>query len=172
MTSRERRHEQGRVEDYTAVGFSEPEAQLLHQKILDRRKPWRREVVYGTALSILVASGIGVLSLINNSERIDDNKAAIEQVTQSREDAIRSTCKDTNERHDNTVTALRALSDQQLSPAEVVTALIAAGFTEPQAQVIVTLRGDPKQQFKSTLALINALAPKLDCQKRVEELTQ
>lgn len=160
------------VEDYCDAGFSSAQANLLAHRVIYPRKPWRREIIWAAALAILVAAGIGILSLINNGERIDDNHDAIEQVTQSRADAILSTCQDTNERHDNTVKALRALNDDQLSPAEVQTALVQAGFTESEAHAINDLRGDPKKNLQGTILLINALAPKMDCQERVEELTK
>jgi hypothetical protein len=160
------------VEDYCEAGFSTEQANLLAHRVIYPRKPWRREIIWAGALAIAVAAGIGILSLINNGHRIEDNGAAIEQIQQSREDAILSTCEDTNMRHDNTVKALRALNDDQLSPAEVEIALVQAGFTPAQADAINSLRGDPKKNLQGTILLINALAPKHDCAQRVKELTK
>lgn len=106
-----------------------------------RSKPWRRDILLVAALGLILIGVIG-LKAINTAN----------DVQEAREDAIRTTCQETNERHDNTIEALDDALDraEHLHPA--------------QAEQIERSR-------TFTVLLINALVPKQDCEQRVGDLT-
>lgn len=74
-------------------------------------------------------------------------------IQQSREDAIRQSCEDTNARHDHTIAQLNILLDQALKD-----------HPEDRARI--------EQSRASTTLLIDALVPRQDCDRLVSDLTQ
>ena len=81
---------------YVEAGFTQEQGELLADKILDRRKPWRREVLLAGVLAILFSS---LISFSTN--------ASIGDIQDSRLQA----CEDTNDRHDETIAQLKLLID-------------------------------------------------------------
>lgn len=142
------------VRQYKDAGFTRKQGDLLADKILDRRKPWRAEIMIVAILAILLTTAIGVAGQINNGARIDDNEAAIEQIQTIRHDAIVQTCTETNQRHDNTIAALKKLSQERLADDP----------TPREAEEI-------RSSLGPTIILINALVPKRDCERRAAKLS-
>lgn len=71
---------------------------------------------------------------------------ALHEINAQRADSIRTSCNDQNHRHDNTIHELHALVDQ-LPPAR---------------------RAQAKRNISSTILLIDALAPKQNCDALVK----
>lgn len=87
------------VAQYLKAGFSKDQAELLVNKILDRRQPWRPDIVLACGLTLMISTGIGLLT-----------SASIGDIQASRIEA----CEDTNQRNQTTVAALNSLTDQAI----------------------------------------------------------
>lgn len=128
------------VAEYLRAGFTKPQAVLLADKILDHRKPWRREIM-AVACLVCVISALGWLKVGGVADSIQTN----------REEVTRQVCEDTNRRHDTTIDQLDALLDQ------------AVARDPANAEQI-------RQSRDFTVALIDQLVPKRNCAKRVDQV--
>lgn len=87
------------------------------------------------------------------SDLADENAQVVKQIQDERANNIRSSCQDQNTRHDDTVAALDKLADRDLKQADTPAEKVRA-----------------QQTIDGTKALVDALAPKGDCEQRVREL--
>ena len=108
----------------------------------DQRGGGSKVVIVLLVLACLLGVGNGVMNAIN-----------IGRIQQSREDSIRSQCAELNERHDQTISAL-------------------------DAEIAKLRRTDPARAARAeagrvgTVRLIEALAPRRDCERRVQQFTK
>jgi hypothetical protein len=102
------------------------------------------------AILVFIQLGLGALSVYlvgQNNQRAHDIQA-------SRVDATRTTCLEQNNRHDHTIATLYAEIEKlrpTLTPDE---------------------RKNLKRNIAANVALIDALAPKADCDRRTKRLTK
>lgn len=103
-------------------------------------------------LWIVIFTGLTAWGIRTNREATAINKELIikvarnsAEIQQERKESIRRNCKDSNERHDKTLSRLKQLLSKS-----------------PQSEAEKTAT------FKSTEFIINALVPKQDCEKLVE----
>lgn len=87
-----------------------------------------------------------------NAEQADAIGALVVAIERTRRQSIVTTCRDTNERHDNSLRALEHLADQAVE-------------REPEREV------DIRQGTRQFKVFVEALVPHRDCQKRADELT-
>lgn len=122
------------------------------EEIQEGYERWTKYTVRLLAILFMIQLGLGALSVFlvtQNAHRSNQVRTLVAQQQVSREQAVRSTCLEQNRRHDSTISTI----DQ------VITQL------PPGLQRDRALRNRA-----GTVLIIDALAPKRDCEKRVREL--
>lgn len=126
-----------------------------------RRAPVSRLLF--TALCVLVMANAVVTPLLWT------------KIQRSRQESVRQSCQELNERHDSTLAAydrillarlLESSVDANVPPAEVNRRLVAAMQRLPRNR-----RMQVEQARVSIAFVIQALAPRRDCEARVRQLT-
>lgn len=113
---------------------------------------WTRHTVRLLAILFVIQLGLGALSLYlvtQNVKRGDETRNLVTQIQQSRAASVRLTCQEQNARHDRTIATL----DQVI------------GKLPPGTE-----RDRAARNRQSTILLIDALAPKRDCEAWVRRL--
>lgn len=108
-------------------------------------RPWRLIVVTAVC-SIAITAALFVAGYALAARSVD--------IEESRRTAIEDSCVEQNERHDATITAL----DELLAERQ-------QGASKAEAERL-------QQSRTNTVLLIEALAPKRDCERRAEQLTE
>lgn len=125
------------------------------QAIQTGYEKWTKYTVRLLTILFLIQLGLGALSVYlvgQNQDRAKETTRLLRQVQASRVNATLTTCREQNDRHDNTIDALNA----------AVVKLKPTLSAEDRANL--------KQSIAANVSLIDALAPKQDCKKRVERL--
>lgn len=123
------------------------------QEILGAPPERRRLPIRLVTVLIVMACLLGVGNSVLNAILISGNAHTINEIQKSREDSIRSQCREQNARHDGTIATL----DQVLQNIK---------------------RTDPAQYKQAqagrdnTVLLIDSLTPKRDCELRVRQLVK
>lgn len=147
-----------------ALDVIQSDYRTLHARNQENLASLRRTVVWLVTFVLIVLFGLGGAVFYFNGQnqalRRQDQARAIEAkklavaIQNSRLEAVRTACEEGNARHDATIKALdtriRELSRIAVTP-------------EQRARI--------QASRASTIALINALAPRLDCAARVRALS-
>lgn len=118
---------------------------------LDELEKGRTENAHRIAYAIVRLRIFGLVFLLAFSFGLWRVQVQATNIQDSREDAVRQSCEDTNQRHDHTIAALNALLDKAIRE-------------HPEQ------RDRIEQSRTSTVLLINALTPKRDCETLVNQL--
>lgn len=132
--------------------------------------------VIATFAGLAMAGALAVTAayLIGFSARTDDIQVVIHEIQESRAESVRMACRDQNERHDDVIgrvdrLILARLTGRPGSPdttsTEVVRRIANAVRKDPEARGKRLL-----ESRKSTVFLIEGLAPRRSCAKRVRDL--
>jgi len=116
---------------------------------------WTRRTLVILRVLFLVQVGLGALSIYlvgQNAQRSDETRELVHAQQTSRESSVRVTCREQNDRHDQTIATLDRLLEQA------------------DRDATAQRRRQLREGRASTVLLIDALAPKRDCEQRVRQL--
>lgn len=133
--------------------------------------------VVACVLLCLLCTAVTVLfvapTVLDTKSRAERNSETTRQIQQERADNILRSCREVNDRHDSSIDTLNRVVLERLShrdvprvmpPSEVKVRLAAAmKLADPP------VRSQIQQSLGSTALLIDALAPKRDCQALVAQ---
>ena len=130
--------------------------------------------VIATFAGVAMAGALAVTAayLIGFSARTDDIQVVIHKIQESRAESIRTACRDQNERHDDVIGRVDRLILERLTGGPVSPDVTA---TEVDRRIANAVRKNPEgkrllESRKSTVFLIEGLAPKRRCEDRVRKL--